>query len=108
MYLLFLMPDSLPNELRVFFTSLLESIPKRFRSGQWFLISEILTQLFAQEFGVTASCLPSDVQRSLYDCLPQLIGVAPEIVHAATIEFSREYAEMVVGGETGQANEEDI
>jgi hypothetical protein len=107
MYRYLLTPDSLPNELRDFFTSLLSSIPARLRSGQWFLISEIFMQLFAHEFGVTASCLPSDVQRSLYDCLPDLLGVAPEILHAATVEFSREYADMVVSDEPDEGNEED-
>jgi hypothetical protein len=106
MYVCFLTPDSLPEELRDFFrdylTASLSAGVDLTQGHRWFFISEVLCQLIAPEFGLVASVLPASHQRPVYGCLARLLGVDSEVLAIA----SSEVAVALYGGEDGGEEDE--
>jgi hypothetical protein len=95
-----LSPDILPVIVRNFFRDYLDassSAAVNLAEGyRWFFVSEVLCQLIAPEFGLSAVVLPSFHQRPIYGCLAALIDVDAEVLAIASREVALASSEVAL------------
>jgi hypothetical protein len=110
-YLWFVTPDILPAEIRAFFSDFLNAASSAgidlIQGHRWFFVSQILCQLVAKEFGLSAVVLPASHQRVIDGCLAMLVGVDPDSLVIASREVAVASSEATLALYDTLSDEED-
>lgn len=84
----FLIPDLLPQEIKIFFENYIIQNSSRTKSSTWYFISNILSHLISDNFGLQCCPLPPNVQRCIFPYISELTGVNPDEMDQARKELS--------------------